>query len=1060
MVDTPESRSLSRELATVRARVKELEERLGAVDPGGMALCTRLHELVLQSAEEIIVLLDRNYIIRAVNRSFEHAFGIGQEGVVGREVYGVIALATLHAKAKDLLDRCLDGEVVRFGGWFEFPALGRRFVDVSCTPLRDTSGVVLGVQAVARDDTVRARLELEADFERDWLNNVLGFLRTGLSLINPDMSIAWANTLLHQLFPGKEPVGEICHEFFEGCSTPCKECVIRNAFHTGRPHGGEYRHPESGSWFAVFAQPLLDGSGHVRQVLASFTETTELRRTKKELENSRERFLLALEANRAGVWEADLTTGDIHFSSEWCELMGLSLDVVPGGIEGWKSLVHPLDLPEVIAKYKQYVEAPGEDSLRLDYRLRKGGDQWIWVRVLARLVARDNKGRPKKLVGISLDVTSEHETDELLKRTEQTYLEIFNTTTDAIILHDAETLDIVDANRTFLELFGYVREELPGLNVADISQGHYPFDLVGALEVIRNLYNSESQFFEWLSRKRNGSVFWSEVRIKKVTIGCKTRILASLRDISHHLRIREVLEEREQTLHGILEAAPLLICLVTGESVVWSNSQIQTILGYTSEEVEGADLAVFFSDRNTFPQVREQIQEQLRSQGMARLEADLRHKDGHGVPVVMRLAPLDEKDPTREAICIVADVSHRKQWEQVLLEREARYRDLFDNAPVGILRLTYDGKVLQLNQALAGMLGYDSPAQFLEESDQDIGKVYVEMSRREELKQMLLTHGSVRDFETEWRDRKGRVRSMLLNVRSIREGNALFIDGFVTDLTEKKRIEQEARERDKQLIQADKLISLGILTSGVAHEINNPNNFISLNAPLLKKAFDGLLPTLDFLADREGDFMVGGLPYSRMREHLPRLLDGILSGSRRISDIVENMRRLSRPDLEGPIEIVNLNLMLHVALPFIKPRLVKLRCSLELELAESLPTVRGSSQQIQQVILNLLLNALDAMAQSGGRLLVRTGVTEAGDHVQLSVTDEGPGIPPNVQGQLFTPFFTTKRGSGGTGLGLAISEKIMQIHGGSIELRNNAPPPGATAVMTLPIATGSNEVAP
>ncbi len=668
----------------------------------------------------------------------------------------------------------------------------------------------------------------------------------------------------------------------------------------------------------------------------------------------------------------------------------------------------------------------------------------------------------KSSEGISLNLQrAQAEVEKFKKCSDQSYLEIFNAATDPILIFNGDTLEIIEANRAFLNIFGYSREELPNLTIMDISHGEPPFNLEGTLEVLQTIENFGPQVLEWLSRKRDGNTFWTEVRVDSVLLGGRRRILASLRDLTQQLQIRQALEEREQTLSSVLEAAPLLICLITQENVVWSNKQVQSILGYTNEEIDGAAIASFFPSSNEFSQIKERIFGQLLSQGMAKLEVELRHKDGHSVPVDMRLAPLDGNDPTREAICIIADISQRKEWEITLMEREARYSDLFDNAPVGILRTTANGRVVHLNKALSKMLGFDSPDHLVTELKHDIVRVYVERSRYEQLMLKLQEHGSVRDFEAEWVDRQGGTRVMLINMRSVDDNNEQLIDGFVTDLTEKRRIEQEARERDKQLIQADKLISLGILTSGVAHEINNPNNFIALNAPLLKKAFVALQPILDSLADQDGDFMVGGLPYSRMREHLPRLVEGILSGSRRISEIVENMRRLASPNQQGPTESVDLNIMLHSVLPYIKTRLSKQRCRLELELAESLPQVKANPQQIQQVILNLLLNALDAMEDScGKRLIVSTNYNTTNSRVLLSVIDEGSGIPPGSQEQLFTPFFTTKRGCGGTGLGLAISHKIMQVHGGNIELHNNTHTTGATAIMSIPLVVDLNEIMP
>lgn len=1046
---------LRKELEEAKVTIAALEARLADTPLQDEILYkSHLLDLIMENTTDNISLVrpDRTYI--AMSRAYEKVLDIPPGWAIGKSAQEVLG-PSFFEKIRFIAAQSLQKKTMHHHGWYHYPGAGKRFMDITYAPMQNDKGEVIALLNIARDITDQKQLDIAIQEERDRLDNILASLQSGLCVVNPDMTIAWHNRHLSNIVPHKNPVGMDFHSFLHASNTSCNTCVVRETFASGQSQYKEYSIEGRGRWFAIFTQPLESREDNIEGVLCSITDITERKLGEIELQESQKRINLALQANKAVIWDIDFKTNKLQFSPD---RLGPDASIGIKAIqtaEIWHEHIHPADRPWVLEALQRFRDKGCEESLNLEYRFLNHRNEWIWLRSTGNIVEWDSEGIPSRMVGISNDVSAERYMQEQLNQVEQNYQEIFNTTTDAILLLDEETFQIVDANTAAQELFGYTHEEMLRLDIKDLSHGEYPFSLDEARQVA--LAYDGPQSLEWYHRRQDGKRFWAEVRLKKATIGGKRRFISSMRDITSRLQTSRALEERERTLRSILEAAPLLICLITPENLVWSNSQVTAILGYSIEEAEGAYLSMFFPEDTDFSLIRDDVLDQLRTQGRAILETDLRHKQNFLVQTVIRLAPIDPLRPENASICIVTDVSYRKQWERMLMEREARYRDIFDNAPVGILRTDFDGYPLHFNQAFAQMLGYESVAQASQEIGENILHLYQDASRREVLKEQLLKHGAVNDFEIACIDRNGGHKILQMNLRYIDVGGRKLIDGFATDITDKRRIEQETKERDKQLIQADKLISLGILSSGVAHEINNPNNFIAINAPLLQQAWQSLLPLLDAHAEEAGDFMVGELPYSRLKMHLPRLLDGIISGSQRIQQIVDNMRRLANPDMETMAEEVDLNRSLKIAIPFVKARIAKFRCQLELELDENQPFANGSPRQIEQVILNLMLNALDAMAETGGKLIVRTGHDAAAGTAWLSVTDCGKGIDPVAANQLFTPFFTTKRAMGGTGLGLAISQKIMQLHGGSVTLSNNTPGPGATATMTLPMANHSNE---
>jgi polar amino acid transport system substrate-binding protein len=270
------------------------------------------------------------------------------------------------------------------------------------------------------------------------------------------------------------------------------------------------------------------------------------------------------------------------------------------------------------------------------------------------------------------------------------------------------------------------------------------------------------------------------------------------------------------------------------------------------------------------------------------------------------------------------------------------------------------------------------------------------------------------------------------------------------EVIEKESALEELREHQDRLIQADKLASLGTLLSGVAHEINNPNALIMLNMPRFIEAFQAGQPILEEYYREHGDFMFGSLKYSRMREELPLMLEETFNGARQIRRIVDDLKDFARRDDSGSAGTFDLNDVVRAAARLVDNALSKATRRLSLNYADKLPPVRGNAQRIEQVVVNLLMNACQALENHDQRIVVTTACTEAGQ-VLLTVEDEGRGISAEHLPHLLDPFFTTKRESGGTGLGLWVSAGIVKEHGGTLAFAPAALR-GTIVTLTLPAA--------
>lgn len=257
--------------------------------------------------------------------------------------------------------------------------------------------------------------------------------------------------------------------------------------------------------------------------------------------------------------------------------------------------------------------------------------------------------------------------------------------------------------------------------------------------------------------------------------------------------------------------------------------------------------------------------------------------------------------------------------------------------------------------------------------------------------------------------------------------------------TERRNLERVAR-----------LAAVGELAAGVAHEINNPSGMIQRNLDFVREVLEDALPLLAERPDAVG-LTLGGIDYATARQQLPQLLTDMANGSRRIGEIVRDLKDFARE--EAPDEQVDfdLNEVSATAIRLLEGTLRKATDHFRFAPADRLPAVAGNPRQIEQVVLNLLQNACQALARRDQAITLSTRHDAGRKEIALIVDDQGQGIAAPDLERIFEPFFTTRRESGGTGLGLSVSLRIVRRHGGTLEAVAR-PGPGTCMIMTLPVA--------
>lgn len=387
-----------------------------------------------------------------------------------------------------------------------------------------------------------------------------------------------------------------------------------------------------------------------------------------------------------------------------------------------------------------------------------------------------------------------------------------------------------------------------------------------------------------------------------------------------------------------------------------------------------------------------------------------RHKDGHLAAVEIVSHPLRFSGRSAELI-VVHDVTERKRAEEALREAEQRYRSIFEEAVVGIFRTTPDGRFLAVNPTMASMLGYDSAEELISIVTDIDHQIYVDPGRRAEFTRAMQEQDTARNFEFEVYRKDGSKMWLSMNARAVRNGGAvLYYDGSIEDITERKSLQEQLR-------QSQKMEAMGRLAGGVAHDFNNALAVITGYGDLLLQHIPQTDPLRNFVEEiNKAGFRAAGLTrqllaFSRKQVIQPRVVD--------LNSVITETEKMLRRLIGEDVEIM-------------------------LERASDLGRVKADVGQIEQVLMNLVVNARDAMPL-GGKLMIATANADLdhtythghsfvtpGRYILLSVSDTGCGMSKETQAHIFEPFFTTKPMGKGTGLGLSTVYGIVKQNGGYI----------------------------
>jgi two-component system NtrC family sensor kinase len=680
------------------------------------------------------------------------------------------------------------------------------------------------------------------------------------------------------------------------------------------------------------------------------------------------------------------------------------------------------------------------------------------------------------IVGAFVDITDQRQMDDQIRKMsraiEQSPATIVITNVDGVIEY---------VNPKFCQTTGYTAEEAIGQNPRVLKSGEMSAENYATLW--QTVSNGQEWRGEFHNRRKDGTLFWEYASISPLTDkqGKITGYLAIKEDITKRKSVEEALSASENRLNHIVSAAQDAIVMLDPDGLIsmWNESAVR-IFGYSTEEVLGKNLHQllaperYHEDHNSaFKKFR------ITGEGSAvgqLLELCALRSDGEEFPVELALSKVQINDQWH-AIGILRDISSRKKSEEALaiaskqLEaNHAKLEHLFAEVAHGkreweetldhlrdfIILTDSEHHIRRCNKLLAVCTG--------KTVNELVGLNWRDLISDAEFEFVSFNETNGEIFH------KKSGRSYDLTVFSIKDVD--LVQGYVVsikDTTELRATTQELqkayvelKDAQLQIFQQEKMASIGQLAAGVAHEINNPMGFISSNLGTLNKYVDRLAEFIGAsdlaLSHCSDDVVVTTLKETRKKLKVDYIMDDSRQliaesqdGASRVRRIVQDLKSFSRVD-QAESALVNLNEALETTIN-IAWNEIKYIAVLNREFGD-IPRIKCFPQLLNQVFLNLLVNAAHAMGENQGSITIRTWSENA--NVFVSVADTGCGIPEEIRQRIFEPFFTTKEVGKGTGLGLSISYDIIRKHGGEISVESELGH-GTTFTARLPIEGPNTE---
>lgn len=645
-----------------------------------------------------------------------------------------------------------------------------------------------------------------------------------------------------------------------------------------------------------------------------------------------------------------------------------------------------------------------------------------WDAEVCITIAKKEKGGVQTYAYLR-DITERKRMEREIREATKRFEKIAEMGDDGVIVFDEDSR-IEFANQMAAEIMGLPKDQILGREF---------FSLIGKRDeefleemVMRGEGMGQKVCTEMSLQASPGQIKEAEVCIAPTrSDDGRIKMYAYIRDITERKKFERELRESEEKFRNLFERVRHGLFISTrGGRFLDCNQAMLEMAGYQDkEEFLKIDIA---KDLYVNPEDRKTFQRLIEQQGFVKdLEMEFKKKNGEKITVL--LTAHVKRDETGKVIRyegINIDISDRKRMERELKEANEFLMNLIESSVDGIIVTNMKGDILIFNKGAEDILGY--------KAEEVVGKMHIRNIYQPGVAKEVMDKlrspdfggvGKLNSFPIFHRRKDGEMIEGDLSASIIydEDGREIASIGIFKDLRERLGMERELQKMREALLQSEKLAAMGRLTSQVAHELNNP--------------IYGIMNTLELLKTEIP-------PESKRR----RILELSLSEIQRLSEMLRNMLSFSKPEEEKrrPVKIDEL---IEGILLVMEKQMKESNIQVETSFDSDIPEVMASTNQMRQVMLNILKNAKEAMPK-GGTLTVRTA--REGNKVMVHIQDTGTGIPEEIRDKIFEAFFTTKQKVKGVGLGLSVCYGIIKDHGGEIKVESEEGK-GTTFTISLPI---------